>query len=77
MKNNKVLNTILLPFKLILSFFMYVSLGVYYSVYGLFYPFLLIYNLISSAIFDIYKHKEKQKDIEELKQVVNMNINIE
>jgi len=74
---NKVLNIIFLPFKLILSFFMYVSLGVYYSVYGLFYPFVLIYNLISNAIFDIYKSKEKQKDIEELKQVVNMNINID
>lgn len=77
MKNNKVLNIILLPFKLILLFFMYVSLGVYYSVYGLFYPFVLIYNLISNALYDVYKSKEKQKDIEELKQVVNMNINID
>ena len=77
MKSNKAVYIIILPFKLILSFFMYVSLGVYYSVYGLLYPFILIYNLISNAVFDIYNRKEKKKDIEELKQVVNMNINID
>ena len=68
---------ILYPFKLVLTFFMYVSLGVYYSVYGLLYPFILIYNLLSNSIYDIYKKSQKKKDIEEIKETVNMNINIE
>ena len=46
---------------------MYVSLGVYYSVYGLLYPFILIYNLLSNSVYDIYKNSQKKKDIEEIK----------
>lgn len=76
-KQNQILNILFFPFKLILSFFMYVSLGVYYSVYGLLYPFILIYNLLSNSLYEIYKKGQKEKDIEEIKQVVNLEMNIE
>lgn len=77
LKNNKTtlpLYYILLPFKPILLFFMYVSLGVYYTFYGLVYPFILIYNLFSSSLYGIYKKSQKEKDIEEIKEAVNLNI---
>lgn len=77
LKDNKLLYFLILPFKLILLFFMYVSLGVYYSVYGLFYPFIILYNLISNSIYDIYNKNKKQKDIEDIKEAVNLNINID
>ena len=79
LKKNKLtlpLYYILLLFKPIILFFMYVSLGVYYSIYGLFYPFILIYNLLSNSLYEIYKKSQKQKDIEEIKQAVNMNIEL-
>ena len=77
LKQNKLLLPlyyILLPFKPILIFFMYVSLGVYYSMYGLIYPFILLYNVLSSSLYNIYKNSKKEKDIAEIKETVNLNI---
>lgn len=59
------------PFALIL---MYISLGVYYSFYGLLYPFVLVSNMISNSIYNIYKKTQKDKDIKEIKEAVNLNI---
>ncbi len=77
-KNNSAILLFLKPFYLILKpfflIFMYISLGVYYSFYGLFYPFILIYNIISNSLYNIYKKGQKEKDIKEIRESVNLNI---
>ena len=48
---------ILFIFKPIIIFFKYVSLGCYYTVYGIFYPSIYLYNLILDKIYDLSKVK--------------------
>ena len=59
-KNNvNIVSIILSPFK-------YFFLGCYYTLYGLFYPFILIYTKLSSTIYGVYsdkKHKESKKEV--------------
>ena len=51
----------------IFIFFEYVSLGCYYTLYGLLYPFIYIFTKIGDLIFKIYnKTKNKNIDIKEI-----------
>lgn len=48
---------ILFVFKPLIIFFKYVSLGCYYTVYGMFYPLIYLYNLIIDKVYDLSKVK--------------------
>ncbi len=65
MKKNNILLTILAPFK-------YFFLGCYFTMYGILYPFLFIYNNISGLIFRIYNSNEKKKSKNEVLAVANL-----
>ena len=41
-------------FLILLAPFKYFCLGCYYTLYGILYPFIFIYNLISSALYKSY-----------------------
>ncbi len=64
--NNKFLSILLSPFK-------YFCLGCYYSLYGILYPFILIYNFITSSIFKIFSNNRRKKAKEDVLKKVNMN----
>ena len=66
MKKNNILLLILSPFK-------YFFLGCFYTVYGLFYPLLFIYNNITGLFFRMYDKSERKKSRQEVLQVANLN----
>ena len=61
-------------FLLLLSPFKYFCLGCYYTLYGIMYPFIIIYNLISSAIYKSYANKQRKKDKKEVLKSVNLEM---
>lgn len=67
-KNKNIFLYILkLPFLCIFKLFEYVSLGCYYTLYGVLYPFIFIFNKIGDLIFKAYsKSKSKNIDIKEI-----------
>jgi len=70
-KNNiNILSLLLSPFK-------YFCLGCYYSLYALFYPFILIYTLLSSSLYRGYTKKQHKKDKKEVQKAVNIEMSID
>ena len=65
MKKNNFLLLILSPFK-------YFFLGCYYTMYGILYPLLFLYNNISSLIFRIYNNNERNKSKKEVLEIANL-----
>lgn len=61
-------------FLLILSPFKYFCLGCYYTLYGILYPFIFIYNLISSSIYKAYAKSKRDQDRKEVMQSVNLDM---
>lgn len=61
-------------FLILLSPFKYFFLGVYYTLYGIFYPFIIVYNLISSNIYKLYDNKKRKKDKKEVLNAVNLEM---
>ena len=56
-------------FKPLIIFFKYVSLGCYYTTYGIFYPLIYIYNLIIDKIYDSRKTKINLTEIAPYEEV--------
>ncbi len=50
-------------FKPVFIFLKYVSLGCYYTVYGVFYPFIYIFNIIVNILFKGIKSKKEDNTI--------------
>ena len=71
MKNTKKKKNI---FLILLSPFMYFCLGCYYTFYGLIYPFIFIYNLISSFIYKSYASSRNKKEKKEVIRAVNLEM---
>ena len=69
MKNKKV-NIIFM----ILSPFMYFCLGCYYTLYGLCYPFILLYNTLTSRVYRTYSDNKTKKGKKEVIKAVNMEL---
>ena len=61
-------------FLILLSPFKYFCLGCYYTLYGILYPFILIYNLISSGIYKIYASNKRKQDKKEVMESVNLEM---
>lgn len=61
-------------FSLLISPFKYFCLGCYYTLYGVLYPFIFIYNIISSMIYKSYANSKREKDREEVKNAVNLEM---
>jgi len=75
MEDNKKNNNI---FLLLLSPFKYFFLGLYYTLYGIFYPFIIVYNSITSSAYKSYSDKKSEKDKKEVVKAVNIEMeNIE
>ena len=66
-KNKSVISIVLSPFK-------YFCLGCFYTLYGLLYPFILIYNLFSSIIYKSYAENVNKKEKENVIKAVNMEM---
>ena len=71
MKNNKKKKNI---FLILLSPFIYFCLGCYYTFYALVYPFIFIYNLISSFIYKSYANSKNKKEKQEVIKAVNLEM---
>ena len=56
-------------FKPLIIFFKYVSLGCYYTTYGIFYPLIYVYNLIIDKIYDSRKTKINLNEIAPYEEV--------
>jgi len=75
MEDNKKNNNI---FLLLLSPFKYFFLGLYYTLYGIFYPFIIVYNSITSSAYKSYSDKKSEKNKKEVVKAVNIEMeNIE
>jgi len=61
-------------FSLLLSPFKYFILGVYYTIYGIFYPFIIIYNKITSSAYKTYSDNKSKKEQKEVKNAVNLEM---
>lgn len=61
-------------FTLLLSPFKYFILGVYYTIYGIFYPFIIIYNKITSSAYKSYSDNKSKKEQKEVKDAVNLEM---
>ena len=61
-------------FSLLLAPFKYFILGIYYTIYGIFYPFIIIYNKITSSAYKSYSDKKSKKAKKEVKNAVNLEI---
>ena len=61
-------------FSLLLSPFKYFILGLYYTIYGIFYPFLIVYNKITASAYKSYSDKKSKKDKQEVKDAVNLEM---
>ncbi len=68
MKKNKALSIIISPFK-------YFFLGCYYTMYGLFFPIIFIFNVISATFYKLYSNEKRKKAKEEVIKAVSMNTN--
>ena len=66
-QNNNIFLIILAPFK-------YFCLGCYYTLYGFLYPFIFIYNVISSSIYKTYSNSKRRQDKKEIIQAVNLEM---
>ena len=71
MKNNKKKKNI---FLILLSPFIYFCLGCYYTFYALVYPFIFIYNLISSSIYKSYANSRNKKEKQDVIKAVNLEM---
>lgn len=69
-RNNKKNNL----FIIFLSPFKYFCLGCYYTLYGILYPFIFIYNFISSAIYKFYANNKRKQDKKEVMESVNLEM---
>ena len=61
-------------FLLLLAPFKYFFLGVYYTLYCILYPFIIVYNLISSSIYKSYDKKRIKKAKVEVINAVNLEM---
>ena len=61
-------------FLILLSPFKYFCLGCYYTLYGILYPFIIVYNLISSSIYKSYAKSQRKKDKKEVINAVNLEM---
>ena len=61
-------------FLLLLAPFKYFFLGVYYTLYAIFYPFIFIYNRLTSSIYKSYSDKKHEKDKKEVINAVNLEM---
>ena len=68
MKKNSLIAIILSPFK-------YFCLGCFYTLYGLMYPFILLYNLISSLLFSTYSKTKNDIEKRNTTKKVNLEMN--
>lgn len=66
-KKSSILSILLSPFK-------YFCLGCFYTLYGVLYPFIFIYNLISSSIYKSYTNRKRKKEKEEVIKSVNLEM---
>ena len=66
-KKTNILLLLLAPFK-------YFVLGVYYTIYGILYPFIIIYNSIASTIYKTYNNNKRNKDKKEVINAVNLEM---
>lgn len=71
MKNNKKKKNI---FLILLSPFKYFCLGCYYTLYGIIYPFIFLYNLIAGAIYKSYANSRNKKEKQEVIKAVNLEM---
>src|SRR5574344_161143 len=74
-KDNLFIYILKFPFILIIGLFKYASLGCYYVSYILLYPFIFTFRKLGDAIFNIYKKKDKSKDLSNLvkEEAVNLD----
>ena len=61
-------------FLLLLAPFKYFILGVYYTLYGIFYPFIYLYNSLTSSMYKTYNDKKRKKDKKEVIASVNLEM---
>lgn len=61
-------------FMLLLSPFKYCALGCYYTLYGILYPFIFIYNFISSSMYKSYAKNKRKQDKEEVIETVKLEM---
>ncbi len=61
-------------FLILLSPFMYFCLGCYYTLYGITYPFRLVYNLIASSIYKSYANSKNKKEKKEVIKAINLEM---
>ena len=61
-------------FLILLAPFKYFCLGCYYTLYGILYPFIFIYNLISSALYKSYTVSKDKKNKQEVIKAVNLEM---
>ena len=61
-------------FLIMLSPFKYFFLGCYYTLYGLMYPLILIYNLISSFLYKLYSNNQNKKNKQKTIEAVNVEM---
>ena len=71
MKNNKKKKNI---FLILLSPFKYFCLGCYYTLYGIIYPFIFLYNLIAGVIYKSYANSRNKKEKQEVIKAVNLEM---
>ena len=61
-------------FLILLAPFKYFCLGCYYTLYGILYPFIFIYNLISGALYKSYTVSKDKKSKQEVIKAVNLEM---
>ena len=61
-------------FLLLLSPFKYFVLGVYYTIYAIFYPFIIVYDKLSYSAYKSYSDNKRKQDKKEVIQAVNLEI---
>ena len=66
-KKNNFLLILLSPFK-------YFCLGCFYTLYGCLYPFIIVYNALSSLFFKSYINNRNKKSKENVIKTVNMEM---
>ncbi len=71
MKKNKSKKNI---FFVLLSPFKYFCLGCFYTLYGILYPFIIIYNIITSSIYKVYANNKNKKEKKEVIKAVNLEM---
>jgi len=59
---------------LLIAPFKYFILGIYYTIYGIFYPFIIVYNKITSSAYKSYSNKKSKKEQIEVKNAVNLEM---